>query len=329
MALLRYAVRRLLFMLGTIVALSVVCFAIIQLPPGDFLTAKLAEMSASGDTVNAEAVDRLRAQYGLDRPFAVQYWLWIKGIVVGDFGFSFELSKSVGSIINDRLGISLAVEFLAIIVLWAIALPVGIYSAVRQYSVGDVAATIFGFIGLAIPNFLLALLLMYVSFVAFGATITGLFSDEFINARWSFARLVDFFSHVWAPVIVIATAGSAQVIRILRANLLDELTRPYVDTARAKGMAEWRLIMRYPVRVAMNPLVSTIGWLLPTIISSSIVTGIVLNLPTLSPILLRSLLSQDMHLAGALILLMGVLTLLGTLVSDLLLAWIDPRIRLS
>ena len=329
MALLRYAVRRLLFMVGTIMALSVVCFAIIQLPPGDFLTAKLAEMAATGDAVNADAVDRLRAQYGLDKPFIVQYWLWVSGIVTGDFGFSFELRKLVSEVIGDRLGISLAVEMLAIVVLWAIALPVGIYSAVKQYSVGDVAATIFGFIGLAIPNFLLALLLMYISFVAFGATITGLFSDEFVNARWSFARLMDFFGHVWAPVLVIATAGSAQVIRILRANLLDELSRPYVDTARAKGMAEWRLIMRYPVRVAMNPLVSTIGWLLPTIISSSIVTGIVLNLPTLSPILLRSLLSQDMHLAGALILLMGVLTLLGTLLSDLLLAWIDPRIRIS
>ena len=329
MALLRYAVRRLLFMLGTIVALSVVCFAIIQLPPGDFLTARIAEMSASGDTVDAAAVERWREQYGLDKPFIVQYWLWISGLVVGDFGFSFELTKSVGEVIGDRLGISLAVEFLAIIVLWAIALPVGIYSAVRQYSVGDIAATVFGFIGLAIPNFLLALLLMYISFVAFGATITGLFSDEYMNARWSFGRLIDFLGHVWAPVIVIATAGSAQVIRILRANLLDELSRPYVDTARAKGMPEWRLIMRYPVRVAMNPLVSTIGWLLPTIISSSIVTGIVLNLPTLSPILLRSLLSQDMHLAGALILLMGVLTLLGTLLSDFLLAWIDPRIRMS
>ncbi len=329
MALLRYAVRRLLFMIATILALSIVCFGIIQLPPGDFLTAKMAEMAATGDAVNVDAVERLRAQYGLDRPFIVQYWLWVSGVVVGDFGFSFELTKTVREVIGDRLGISLAVEFLAIVVLWAIALPVGIYSAVRQYSIGDVAATIFGFIGLAIPNFLLALLLMYISFVAFGATITGLFSDEYMNARWSFGRLVDFFSHVWAPVLVIATAGSAQVIRILRANLLDELSRPYVDTARAKGMAEWRLIMRYPVRVAMNPLVSTIGWLLPTIISSSIVTGIVLNLPTLSPILLRSLLSQDMHLAGALILLMGVLTLLGTLLSDLLLAWIDPRIRMA
>jgi peptide/nickel transport system permease protein len=329
MLMMRYLARRLLLMAAMMVALSIVCFAIIQLPPGDFLSARIAGMAGAGDTVDAANVERLRAQYGLDQPFIVQYWRWISGVVVGELGFSFELRMPVADVIGERLGISLTVEVLAIIVLWAIAIPVGIYSAVRQYSVGDIAATLFGFIGLAIPNFLLALLLMYVSYVAFGATIGGLFSPEYVDARWSLGRLLDFLGHVWAPVLVIATGGAAQIIRILRANLLDELSRPYVDTARAKGMAEWRLILRYPVRVAMNPLVSTVGWLLPTIISSSVVTGIVLNLPTLSPVLLRSLLSQDMHLAGALILLIGALTLLGTLLSDVLLAWLDPRIRLS
>lgn len=325
----RYLARRLLLMVATMAALSVVCFAIIQLPPGDFLSARIAEMAGTGDTVDVANVERLRTQYGLDRPFIVQYWLWISGVVRGDLGFSFELRMPVARVIGERLGISLTVEILAIIVLWAIAIPVGIYSAVRQYSVGDVAATLFGFIGLAIPNFLLALLLMYLSYIAFGVTIGGLFSPELVHERWSLGRLLDFLGHVWAPVLVIATGGAAQIIRILRANLLDELSRPYVDTARAKGMPEWRLILRYPVRVAMNPLVSTVGWLLPTIISSSIVTGIVLNLPTLSPVLLRSLLSQDMHLAGGLILLIGLLTLVGTLLSDILLAWLDPRIRLG
>lgn len=329
MPMLRYLARRLLLMAGTMAALSIVCFAIIQLPPGDFLSARLAEMAGTGDTVDVANVAWLRAQYGLDEPFIVQYWRWISGVLVGDFGFSFELRMPVAEVIGERLGISLTVEILAIIVLWAIAVPVGIYSAVRQYSVGDMAATLFGFIGLAIPNFLLALLLMYLSYIAFGVTIGGLFSPEYVDERWSAGRLLDFLGHVWAPVLVIATGGAAQIIRILRANLLDELSRPYVDTARAKGMPEWRLILRYPVRVAMNPLVSTVGWLLPTVISSSIVTGIVLNLPTLSPILLRSLLAQDMHLAGGLILLIGVLTLLGTLLSDILLAWLDPRIRLG
>ncbi len=329
MQMLYYAVRRALFMLVTLFVLSIVVFGIIQLPPGDFLTTKLAAMAASGDNVNVSTIERLRQQYGLDQPFIVQYWLWFSGVLTGNFGFSFGLSRSVGSVIQERIGLSLSVEILSIIVLWAIAVPVGIYSAVRQYSVGDMAASIFGFIGLAVPNFLLALLLMYVSFTAFGATITGLFSPEYVDARWSPARLWDFFGHVWAPVLVIATGGAAQVIRILRANLLDELSKPYVETARAKGLPEWKLILRYPVRVAMNPLVSTIGWLLPTIISSSIVTGIVLNLPTLSPILLNSLLAQDMQLAGALIFLMGTMTLIGTLISDLLLAWIDPRIRLG
>jgi len=316
-------------MLVTLLVLSIVVFGIIQLPPGDFLTTRLATMAAAGDTFDVASIARLREQYGLDKSFLIQYWIWFSGMLSGDFGFSFGLNKSVNSILQDRIGISLGVELLSIIVLWAIAVPVGIYSAVRQYSVGDMIASIFGFIGLAVPNFLLALLLMYVSFIWFGATITGLFSPEYIDARWSFARLWDFLGHVWAPVLVIATGGAAQVIRILRANLLDELSKPYVDTARAKGLPEWKLILRYPVRVAMNPLISTIGWLLPTIISSSIVTGIVLNLPTLSPILLSSLLSQDMQLAGALIFYMGVLTLVGTLISDLLLAWIDPRIRLG
>jgi peptide/nickel transport system permease protein len=211
--------------------------------------------------------------------------------------------------------------------MWLVALPIGVYAAVRKYSLGDYLATIVGFIGLAIPNFLLALVLMYLSFVWFGETLGGLFSQEFEDARWSLARIWDFLSHAWAPVLVLATAGTAQLIRVMRANLLDELSKPYVTTARAKGLSEWRVIMRYPVRVALNPLVSTIGWLLPTLVSSSVIVSVVMNLPTAGPLLLRSLTSQDMYLAGTIIMLLGVLTVIGTLISDLILAWIDPRIR--
>ncbi|MBD3624930.1 MAG: ABC transporter permease [Rhodobacteraceae bacterium] len=324
---LQFIANRILTMIGMTLVLSFVCFFIIQLPPGDVISAYAAELAAAGDSSGGQMEEMLRERYGLNQPFVVQYLKWLRNLLVGDLGYSFNLSKPVSEIIESRIGISLLVEMLAITVLWAFAIPIGIYSAVRRYSVGDMFATVFGFIGLAVPNFLLALLIMYLVYVFTGTAVEGLFSAEYANARWSLGRILDFLSHVRIPVLVIATVGAAPIIRVLRANLLDELNKPYVVTARAKGMKESRLIMRYPVRVAMIPLVATVGWVLPTIISSSIVTAIVLNLPTLSPILLRSLLSQDMHLAGALILFMGILTLVGTLVSDLLLAWIDPRIR--
>lgn len=325
----KFLLRRLVAIILTLLALSVVVFVVIQLPPGDFVTSYIAGLSASGETVDQATIDALRAQYHLDDPVMVQYWAWLKGMLVGDFGYSFELKRPVSDIFASRIGLSLAVEMLAIVVMWAIAIPIGIYSAVHQYSVGDFVATIIGFLGLAIPNFLFALVLMYLSYTFFGVTITGLFSPEYMNAHWSWGRFLDFCNHVWAPVLVIATAGSAQLIRVLRANLLDELNKPYVLTARAKGLKKSTLVRRYPVRVAMNPLISVVGWVLPTVISSSFVTSIVLNLPTLSPILLRAFLSQDMYLAGALILFMGVLTMIGTLVSDILLAWVDPRIRMG
>ncbi len=324
---LRFIANRMFAMVIMTLVLSFVCFFIIQLPPGDVMTAYAAQLAAAGDSSSADTIARMRAAYGLDEPFLTQYFIWLKSLLSGNLGYSFTLQRPVSEIVSSRIGISLAVELLAIVVLWGIAIPVGIYSAVRRYSVGDMFATVFGFIGIAVPNFLLALLIMYIIYLYTGTAVDGLFSAEYVQARWSLAKLWDFFTHVWIPVIVIATGGAAQIIRILRANLLDELNKPYVVTARAKGMSERRLIMRYPVRVAMIPLVATVGWVLPTVISSSIVTAIVLNLPTLSPILLRSLLTQDMYLAGALILFMGLLTLIGTLVSDLLLAWIDPRIR--
>lgn len=324
-----YLARRLVTMLLTLLALSVVVFVVIQLPPGDFVTSYIARLSGSGETIDQAVIDTLRERYKMDAPILSQYWAWLTGMLQGEFGYSFEMKLPVSEIFSQRIGISLAVELMAVVLMWAVAIPIGIYSAVKQYSVGDYFATVIGFFGLAVPNFLFALVLMYICYVWFGVTITGLFSPEYMNARWSLARFLDFAQHVWAPVLVIATAGTAQLVRVLRANLLDELNKPYVLTARAKGLERRKVIMRYPVRVAMNPLVSTIGWVLPTVISSSFVTAIVLNLPTLSPILLRALLSQDMYLAGALILFMGVLTMIGTLISDLLLAWIDPRIRLG
>lgn len=325
---LRFVFRRLIAMVLTLWAVSFVAFAIIQLPPGDYLTTYLATLSANGDRVDPAVIEALRQQYGFGEPYIVQYWKWFSGIILrGDFGQSFEWKAPVTTLIWGRLGNSILVEGLAVVFMWLIALPIGIYVAVKKYSLGDYLATVAGFIGLAIPNFLLALLLMYISFIWFGTTIGGLFSSEFENARWSLPRIWDFLSHAWAPVLVLATAGTAELIRILRANLLDELKKPYVTTARAKGLPEWKVILKYPVRVALNPLVSTIGWLLPALVSSSVIVSVVLNLPTAGPLLLHSLTSQDMYLAGAIIMLLGVLTVIGTLISDLLLAWIDPRIR--
>jgi len=233
----------------------------------------------------------------------------------------------VSELIWGRLGNSILIEMIAILVMWLVAVPIGIYSAVKKYSLGDYLATFIGFVGLAVPNFLFALILMYLSFIWFGETLGGFFSPAYEAAPWSLAKIGDFLAHAWAPVLVLSTAGTAQLIRILRANLLDELHKPYVVTARSKGLKEWRLILKYPVRIALNPLVSTIGWLLPALISSSVIVSVVMNLPTAGPMLLRSLTSQDMYLAGGFILLLSVLTVIGTLISDLILAWIDPRIR--
>lgn len=324
---LRFLTGRLVSMIFTIWAVSIVAFAIIQLPPGDYLTTYVATLSASGDRVSPQVIESLRQQYGFGDPFLVQYWKWISNIFTGDFGQSFEWKRPVTELIWGRLGNSVLVEGLAVLLMWLVALPIGIYAAVRKYTLGDYLSTILGFIGLAIPNFLFALVLMYLAFVYFGVTMGGLFSPPFENAHWSLARLWDFLTHAWAPILVLATAGTAHLIRIMRANLLDELSKPYVTTARSKGLPEWRVILKYPVRVALNPLVSTIGWLLPTLVSSSLIVGVVMNLPTAGPLLLRSLTSQDMYLAGAIIMLLGILTVIGTLVSDLILAWIDPRIR--
>ena len=325
-----YILKRILLMIPTMFGISVISFFIIQLPPGDYLTSLLASMADSGQVVDPAEIAKMRAIYGLDDPAAVQYLKWISGIILrGDFGYSFEWGRPVSELIWDRMGATLSISFAALIFVWAVSLPIGIYSAVHRHSWGDHIATFFGFLGLAIPNFILALTLMYISFKYFGQSVGGLFSPEYVGVEWSWGRVWDLFKHMWIPVVVIGTAGTAALIRILRANLTDELSKPYVVTARAKGLSEFNVVMRYPVRIALNPFVSAIGWVLPQLISGVTITAIVLNLPTAGPLLLRALISQDMYLAGSFILLLGVLTLVGMLVSDLLLALLDPRIRFT
>lgn len=323
-----YILKRLALMIPTMIGISIISFVIIQLPPGDYLTSVLAAMADSDVSFTDEQISRMRANYGLDQPMLVQYLKWVWGIVSrGDFGYSFEWNRPVSELIWERMGSTLSISFLSLLFVWAVSLPIGIYSAVHRHSVGDHVATLFGFLGLAIPNFILALTLMYVSFKYFGQSVGGLYSPEFVEQSMSWAKFVDLLKHVWVPVVVIGTSGTAALIRILRANLTDELNKPYVLTARAKGLPEATVILRYPVRVALNPFVSAIGWVLPQLISGITITAIVLNLPTAGPLLLRSLISQDMYLAGSFILLMGVLTLVGMLLSDILLALLDPRIR--
>lgn len=327
---LAYLVKRVLLMIPTLIGISIIAFFIIQLPPGDYLTSLLATMADSGQTVDPAQIARMREIYGLDDPLWLQYWKWVSGIVFrGDFGWSFEWNRPVSELIGERMGATLMISVASLLFVWAVSLPIGIYSAVRRHSVGDHVFTFFGFLGLAIPNFILALTLMYLSFRFFGQSVGGLFSPEFADAPWSFAKFGDLLAHLWIPVVVIGTSGTAALIRILRANLTDELSKPYVITARAKGLPEHQVILRYPTRIALNPFVSAIGWVLPDLVSGVTITAIVLNLPAAGPLLLRALVSQDMYLAGSFILLMGVLTLIGMLVSDLLLAALDPRIRFT
>jgi peptide/nickel transport system permease protein len=325
--LLAYIVRRVLWAVPFLFAVSIIAFAIIQAPPGDYLTTYAAQLAASGEIVDHRALEVLRERYGLDEPFLVQYWKWISGVVVGDFGLSFEWRQPVSELIWERMGLSFCLALSTILFTWAVAFPIGIFSAARQYSIGDYVFTTIGFIGLATPNFLFALILMYVGVVYFGADVSGLFSEEYQNAPWSWAKVADLLAHLWVPVMILGTSQTASLIRVMRANLLDEVHRPYVTTARAKRLSELGLLLKYPVRIALNPFVSTIGWAFPQLISGAVITAFVLSLPTAGPLMLQALLAQDMYLAGAFILLLSTLTIIGMLVSDILLALIDPRIR--
>jgi peptide/nickel transport system permease protein len=324
-----YIGRRALLAVFTVWAISVLSFAIIQLPPGDYVTSYIAQMASMGSVVSDEEAENLRIQYGLGQPMYIQYLKWMKLVVVGNFGMSMEWRRPVTEVIGDRLWLTIVVAVASLILTWVLALPIGIFSAVRQYSAGDYIATFIGFIGLAVPNFLLALVLLYFGFILFNAHIGGLFSPDMQDAPWSLARVWDLAKHLPIPALILGLAGTAQQVRIMRANLLDELRKPYVVTARSKGLSELRVILKYPVRMALNPFASTIGYTLPYIVSGSIIVSLVLGLPTVGPLLLKALIAQDMFLAGTIVLLLGVMTVIGTLVSDILLVWIDPRIRLE
>jgi peptide/nickel transport system permease protein len=326
---LSYLARRLMLAMLTVLAVSMISFAIIQLPPGDYVDAYIAQMMTTGTVVSVQEAENLRNQYGLDQPIYVQYLKWMAQIAQGNYGMSMEWQRPVGEVVGDRLWLTMVVSVAAVIFTWALAMPIGIYSAVRQYSIGDYVFTFIGFIGLAVPGFLLALILMYFGFTLFNANIGGLFSPEFADAPWSWARVGDLLGHLPLPAVILGLAGTAQLIRIMRANLLDELRKPYVVTARARGLSEAKVILKYPVRVALNPFASTIGYLFPYIVSGSIIVSLVLSLPTVGPLLLKALIAQDMFLAGTIVLLLGIMTVIGTLVSDFILMWIDPRIRLE
>jgi len=324
---LRYVVHRLLLLIPTLLAISLITFIIIQLPPGTYLDTLLAELREAGETADLQKLEFLRNQYGLDQPLWVQYWTWLKGLLRGDLGYSFEYDRPVSAIIGERLALTLVVSLGAILLTWVVAFPIGVYSATHQYSWGDHGLTFLGFLGLATPNFLLALVLMFVSFTWFGVSVGGLFSPGMESAPWGWAKVLDLLEHLWIPVVVIGTSGTAGMIRRLRANLLDELKKPYVVTARAKGLPPGRLLVKYPLRIALNPFISDIGNLLPEVVSGSIIVSIVMSLPTTGPMLLRALRTQDMYLAGSFLMLLALLTVIGVFLSDLALAALDPRIR--
>ena len=326
---LNYIVRRLLFMLLTIFLVSVVSFFLIQLPPGDFLSSYLLQLEATGGQTNQAEIDSLRKSYGLDQSAVTQYWIWITNIVTkGDFGRSFQWEQPVSELLWERLGLTVALGVATLIFTYLLAIPIGIYSALRKYSVGDFVITTLSYIGLALPGFILAFGVLYVSHLM-GNSVGGLNSPEFLNQPMSWAKFVDTLEHAWIAVFVLGVAGVAGLTRVMRGMLLDELAQQYVVTARAKGVSETRLVFKYPVRLALNPVVSTMGWQLAAIISGAPIVELVLNLPTTGPLLLRALLGQDMYLAGSFLLLLSVLTVIGTFVSDILLAALDPRIRME
>ncbi len=334
-----YIVRRIALGVFTVWLVTVLSFVIIQLPEGDAVDRHLDDLMSGGFHGNLEsgAFAQLRDYLGLDDPMHIRYGKWIWNLLQGDLGFSmyaptFESSPrptTVKEVVGDRIWLTVALTSFTVAVTWVFAIPVGIYSAVRQHSVGDYVFTFLGFSGLAVPDFLFGLVLMYVAFAYFGQSVGGLFSAEYADQPWSVARVIDVLNHLWIPAIVLGTSGTASLIRIMRNNLLDELSKPYVVTARAKGASSWRLILKYPVRVAINPLVSTVGYLLPALISGSIIVSVVLSLPTLGPVLLKSMIQEDVYLAGFIVMILGVLTVIGTLLSDILLAVVDPRIKLT
>lgn len=308
---------------------SVVSFAVITLPPGDYMTSYIMRLKAQGQDVGLEEELALRRQYGLDQPLPVQYFKWVSRFIKGDMGRSFEYNRPVVEVLMPRLGMTMIVSIAALIVTYIIAIPIGIYSALNQYSIPDYIFSIIAFAGVSMPNFLLALILMVFAYRTFGVSIGGLFSLEYVDAPWNWAKIVDLLKHLPIPLAVIGLSGTAWLMRTMRATLLDEIHKPYVQTARAKGLKEGQVLRRYPIRVALNPIASTIGWQLPNIFSGQTIVAIVLDLPTIGPVLLRALMTEDMFLAASTVMITTALTLVGTLLSDLLLGWLDPRIQVG
>lgn len=325
---LRFAVQRFLQMVVIVFIISIIAFVIIQLPPGDFVDNYVTTV-AGGETLTPEAVEALRIQFGLDEPIYSQYLHWMANVFRGNFGLSFQHQRTVADLLAERLPTTLAITIPTTLLVYLIAVPIGIYTALHQYSILDYVFSFVGFVGVAVPNFLFAIILIYIGSTYFNANVGGLFSPQYELAPWSIGKVLDLISNLWIPVIVVGTAGTAGTIRVMRGMLLDELHQPYVETARSKGLSEMRLILKYPVRIALSPVLSTLGFTLPALISGQAIVSIVLNLPTTGPLLLNALLSQDMFLAGSIILVLSVLTVFGTFISDLLLVWADPRIRLG
>ncbi len=324
-----YILRRVGMMVPTLIIISIISFVIIQLPPGDYLTSYVANLRQQGDEIDEAEIEMLKKRYGLGQPVYVQYWKWITGIILhGDWGQSMEWRKPVKDLIWERMALTVFLSLISILVSWFVAIPIGVFSATHQYSILDYFFSALSFIGAGTPGFMIALVVMWFAMRQLGLNVGGLFSQEYMVEPWSWARVVDLFKHLWIPVIVIAVGSTAGSIRTTRANVLDELNKPYVETARAKGLKERKLIWKYPVRVAMNPFFSTVGWTLASLISGQTLVAVVLSLQTTGPMMLRALMSQDMYLAGSFLLLLSSLTVIGTLISDILLAWVDPRIRI-
>lgn len=322
-----FIARRILLMIPTLLVVTVISFIIIEAPPGDFLDSYVDNLIQQQQAIDPAEIDALRARYGLGQPWYMRYIRWMKALSQGDLGRSLEWNQPVARLIGQRLPWTLTISLASFVLVYLISIPVGIYSATNQYSIGDYLATLIGFMGLAIPNFLFALILLWIFFVGTGKAALGLFSDNYQLAPWSFGKFIDLLKHIWLPAIVVGTAGTAGLIRVTRANLLDELRKPYVMVARSKGLSENKVLYKYPLRNAMNPVVSTIGWTLPALVNGELLTSMVLGLPTVAPLFVGALLSQDMFLAGSIVMILSALTLIGTLISDIVLAWLDPRIR--
>ena len=325
----RFLIRRFSILIPMMLLMSIVAFGIIQAPPGDYLDTYIESLASSGVFVDTAEIEDLKRQYGLDKPIHVQYLKWMRNMLRGDLGRSLEFQRPVTELIGGRLALTVVLGLFTVAFTWTLAIPIGIISAVKQYSFIDYFFTFLSYFGVGTPNFLLALVIMWFIFAWFGLKITGLFSPELQDADWSLAKFIDMLKHIWVPMLILGTDGTARFTRIIRANLLDELSKPYVETARAKGLPEWKVVLKYPTRIAINPFISTMGWQLPQLFSGSLIVATVLSLPTIGPLLLRSLFAQDMFLAGSIILILTVLTMLGTLISDIILALVDPRIRME